>query len=141
MLLELVFHTCLACFCSLNFLLQVPNSQRQNRHNRGRMNGRMPPQGGGHSLPYMQQSVTYSKDSFNQQVLLLSSHKYFLSALFHMLKICAFALFLYKIMMPMDFTILSGRQLSLKVLLSTSHKHSDILEKLTSWCTLFKMLY
>ncbi|XP_041024919.1 polyadenylate-binding protein 7 [Juglans microcarpa x Juglans regia] len=44
----------------------VPNTQRQNRHNRGRMNGHMPPHGG-HSLPYMPQSVTYSKDSFNQQ--------------------------------------------------------------------------
>lgn len=130
MLLELVFHSCLARLCSFYFLLQVPNTQRQNRHNRGRMNGHMPPHGGGHSLPYMPQSVTYSKDPFNQQVFLLSSHNYFISALFHVLKICTFALFLYEAH-ALHNTMRS--ELFLKVLLSTSHKHSNILEKLTSW--------
>ncbi|GMY25062.1 polyadenylate-binding protein 7 [Fagus crenata] len=51
----------------------VPNTQKQNRQNRGRMNGHMLPQGGAHSLAYMPllqqsiQSVTSSKDSTNQQ--------------------------------------------------------------------------
>ncbi|KAM4078488.1 hypothetical protein ACB094_09G041300 [Castanea mollissima] len=51
----------------------LPNTQKQNRHNRGRMNGHMLPQGGVQSLSYMPRlqqnahSVTSSKDSTNQQ--------------------------------------------------------------------------
>jgi hypothetical protein len=64
----IIFHTCLACLCSSIFLLQIPNTQRQNRQNRGRMNGHMLPQGGVHSFSYMPQSVTSSKELTNQQV-------------------------------------------------------------------------
>lgn len=58
-------------------LLQVPNTSRQHRQNRGRMNGHMHPQGGGHSVSYMPhlqqptQSVLPLKDSSNQQVSVL----------------------------------------------------------------------
>jgi hypothetical protein len=60
----IIFHTCWAC-CSFNFLLQIPNNQRQNR---GRMNGPMLPQGGAYSFSYIPQSMTSSKESANQQV-------------------------------------------------------------------------
>nr|DAD48716.1 TPA_asm: hypothetical protein HUJ06_018653 [Nelumbo nucifera] len=51
----------------------IPNTPRQHRQNRGRMNGHLLPQGGGHSvqfMPHLQQptqSVNSLKDSSNQQ--------------------------------------------------------------------------
>ncbi|CAK9140445.1 unnamed protein product [Ilex paraguariensis] len=51
----------------------IPNTPRQHRPNRGRMNGHMLSHGGGHAVsyvPHLQQptpSVTLSKDSSNQQ--------------------------------------------------------------------------
>lgn len=50
----------------------IPNASRQHRQNRGRMNGHMLPQGGGHPvyMPHLQQptqSVIPLKDSSNQQ--------------------------------------------------------------------------
>ncbi|GFZ02401.1 poly(A) binding protein 7 [Actinidia rufa] len=58
--------------------IQIPNTPRQHRQNRGRMsgmNGHMLPQGGGHTVSYVpvphvqqpSQSVTAGKDSNNQQ--------------------------------------------------------------------------
>lgn len=95
----IIFHTCLTCLCSFNFLLQIPNTQRQNRQNRGRMNGHMLPQGS-HSFSYMPQSVTSSKESSNQQVFFFS--KLFLSSPIHMLKMCACSMFY---LMTMHFTL------------------------------------
>ncbi|KAK3010112.1 hypothetical protein RJ639_010711 [Escallonia herrerae] len=51
----------------------IPNSPRQHRQNRGRMNGHMHSQGGGNAVSYVQhsqqpnQSLTSSKDSSNHQ--------------------------------------------------------------------------
>lgn len=49
----------------------IPNTSRQNRQNRGRMNGHMLPQGGAHSLSYVphlhQPTQSSSKVSTNQQ--------------------------------------------------------------------------
>ncbi|KDP29218.1 hypothetical protein JCGZ_16607 [Jatropha curcas] len=46
------------------------NTQRQHKQSRGRMNGHVFPQGGNHSIPYIQQPgqpLTSSKDSTNQR--------------------------------------------------------------------------
>uniref|UniRef100_A0A5B7AK56 Polyadenylate-binding protein n=1 Tax=Davidia involucrata TaxID=16924 RepID=A0A5B7AK56_DAVIN len=51
----------------------IPNTPRQHRQNRGRMNGYMLPQAGGHTVSYVPhlqqptQSMYFSKDSSNQQ--------------------------------------------------------------------------